>query len=95
MSSKPTFQLVRLNNAIDQDPSDMSGGFSYGNHARDPLADINDIADQAELPADAERINLYKAKKYHYKCQAKIKSLMAEGKQCPSGFEKYLEQFSS
>jgi hypothetical protein len=36
---------------------------------------------------------LYKAKKYHYKCQAKLKEMMAQGKSCPVGYEKYLEPF--
>jgi hypothetical protein len=39
-------------------------------------------------------INLYKAKKYHYKCQAKLRDMISQGKQCPAGFEKYLKPFS-
>lgn len=38
---------------------------------------------------------LYKAKKYHYKCQAKVKEIMAQGKSCPVGYEKYLQSFSA
>lgn len=41
-----------------------------------------------------EDLLLYKAKKYHYKCQAKLKEMMSQGKSCPAGYEKYLQPFS-
>lgn len=37
---------------------------------------------------------LHGAKKYHYKCQMKIREIMANGQQCPAGYEKYLEPFT-
>jgi len=40
-------------------------------------------------------INLYKARKYHEKCHQKIKEIMAQGKQCPAGFEQYLKPFDA
>lgn len=41
-----------------------------------------------------EDLYLYKAKKYHYKCQAKLKQMMREGKAIPTGYEQYLQPFS-
>jgi len=35
----------------------------------------------------------YKAKKYHYKCQQKLRAMMADGKPCPAGYESYLQPF--
>lgn len=35
----------------------------------------------------------YKAKKYHYKCQMKLKEMQSQGKSVPSGYEKYLKPF--
>ena len=70
----------------------MNGGFSYGdikNLARPQPSHDMDYDYDAQ-----EQHYLYKAKKYHYKCQAKLRSMMAEGKQCPEGFEKYLKPFS-
>lgn len=93
MNSKPTFQLVRLNNTPSYESS-MHGGFSYGNSVMNPVTNpIEDIADQELIMDDGERMNLYKAKKYHYKCQSKINEMMAGGQQCPMGFEKYLQPF--
>jgi len=42
-----------------------------------------------------EDLYLYKAKKYHYKCQAKLKEMMREGKDIPQGYEQYLQPFNS
>jgi hypothetical protein len=36
----------------------------------------------------------YKAKKYHYKCQMKLKEMQSQGKSVPSGYEKYLKPFT-
>ncbi len=41
-----------------------------------------------------DELMLYKAKKYHYKNQNKLKEMMAQGKPCPAGYEKYLQPFS-
>jgi hypothetical protein len=38
---------------------------------------------------------LYKAKKYHYKCQMKLKEMMARGESVPAGYEKYLQPFTA
>ena len=91
MNSKPTFNLVRLNNAVAPQSSQMNGGFSYGNLANEPM----DMPQTNGMPYDDDdQFNLYKAKKYHYKCQAKLRDMMSQGKQCPAGFEKYLKPFS-
>lgn len=36
---------------------------------------------------------LYKAKKYHHKCQAKLMKMMSQGIPCPTGYERYLRPF--
>jgi hypothetical protein len=36
----------------------------------------------------------YKARKYHYKCQQKLKELMQNGGRCPAGYEKYLKPYA-
>jgi hypothetical protein len=36
---------------------------------------------------------LYGAKKYHYKIQQKLKTIMRGGGSCPNGYEQYLQQF--
>lgn len=42
-----------------------------------------------------DALYLYKAKKYHYKCNRAIRDMMAGGKPCPAGFEKYLGPFTA
>jgi len=42
---------------------------------------------------DPEAFYRYKAEKYHYKCQKKVREIMAGGKQCPAGYESYLQPF--
>lgn len=37
----------------------------------------------------------YKAKKYHYKIQHKLKQMQSEGKSIPQGYEIYLQPFQS
>lgn len=44
---------------------------------------------------NVEDLYLYKAKKYHYKCQAKLKEMMKEGKPIPQGYEQYLQAFNA
>jgi hypothetical protein len=43
--------------------------------------------------ANNEEMFRYKAKKYHYKCQAKLAELQAANKPVPAGYEKYLKPF--
>ena len=49
---------------------------------------------------DNEALYKHKAKKYHYKCQLKLKEMEQNAKSkgklwvCPAGFEKYLSAFS-
>jgi hypothetical protein len=35
----------------------------------------------------------YKAEKYHYKIQQKLKEMQAKGKSIPEGYERYLQPF--
>ena len=37
----------------------------------------------------------YKAKKYHYKIQQKLKEMQTQGKAIPQGYEQYLKPFSA
>lgn len=46
-----------------------------------------------EKKGGATDVYLYKAKKYHYKCQAVIKKLMEKGNKCPVGYEHYLNPY--
>jgi hypothetical protein len=46
------------------------------------------------LDENPEEYYKYKAEKYHYKCQKKLKEMMAQGKTCPAGYEIYLQPFS-
>lgn len=96
MNSKPTFQLVRVNNA-SVSSSHMNGGFSYGRLANnDPMDNATDYPNEpAHINDNDDQLNLYKARKYHYKCQAKVRNMMSQGQQCPTGFEKYLKPFSA
>ena len=66
-------------NTIVKSDSQLKGGFTTVSNAR-----FNNEDD----------LLLYKAKKYHYKCQARLKERMSQGKTCPQGYEKYLQPFS-
>jgi len=85
-TQKPMFNLIRLNNnniPPDYDPSQNGGSgtnLNGGHNENQPMHD--------------DEYYLYKAKKYHYKNQACLKGMMAQGKSCPSGFEKYLQPFT-
>jgi len=37
----------------------------------------------------------YKAKKYHYKIQQKLKEMQTQGKAIPQGYEQYLKPFEA
>lgn len=42
---------------------------------------------------DPDGFYRYKAEKYHYKCQRKVREIMNQGKPCPAGYETYLQPF--
>jgi hypothetical protein len=46
------------------------------------------------LNQDKEALYKYKAKKYHYKIQQALKTMLANGQSVPAGYEKYLTPFS-
>ena len=37
----------------------------------------------------------YKARKYHYKIQQKLKEMQTQGKAVPQGYEQYLKPFNA
>jgi hypothetical protein len=87
MNSKPKLNLFSVNNN-----QPIRGGYSYGaNHVAPTRTMIGG--------ADDEEHYRYKAKKYHYKCQAKLLDMKRQAQSrgqmwaCPSGFEKYLNPF--
>ncbi len=79
MSQKPVFNLVRNNEP-------MLGGASTLNN--------NGIVGHQYEP-ESDDYYEYKARKYHTKIQVKLRQMMNEGKQCPVGYEKYLEPFKA
>lgn len=95
MSSKPTFNLVSVNNT----QSNMRGGYSYGANYTVPVP--SDVPREDPSNRDLNELHKYKAKKYHYKCQFKLLALKRAAEStgqswnCPSGFEKYLEPFNA
>jgi hypothetical protein len=48
---------------------------------------------QKQFGGEAEMYE-YKAKKYHYKCQQKLKEIMQNGGKCPAGYERYLKPYA-
>ena len=48
---------------------------------------------QGVTSKDLEKTYLYKAAKYHNKNHQLLKKMMASGKSCPPGYEKYLQPF--
>lgn len=53
----------------------------------------NNVHQDPNEPDKNEDYYRYKAKKYHYKCQQKLRAMMADGKPCPAGYESYLRPF--
>lgn len=98
MSSKPTFNLVSVNNT----QSNMRGGYSYGANYTSAMPAGTSREDDATR-GDNEELYKHKAKKYHYKCQAKLTEMRREAERknpgqswvCPAGFEKYLKPFQA
>ena len=92
MTSKPIFNLTRSNNA----QSNMVGGYSFngGNYTGNLPTGFNGATNTATNDKEDE-LYKHKAKKYHYKCQKKVREIMASGKACPPGYEKYLKPFSA
>jgi hypothetical protein len=86
MSSKPTFALTRTSgDAVVNANAQLRGGYPYG--------DTQENDDGQTM--SREDLWLYKAKKYHFKCQKKLREMMANGQKCPAGFEKYLGRFEA
>lgn len=90
MSSKPTFNLVRVDNTVNS--HNVFNNTTFNDSTMRGGNDLN-IRPQSGVKANDDELYLYKAKKYHYKCQQKLRELMAQGKPCPAGYEKYLEPF--
>lgn len=96
MSSKPTFNLVSVNNS----QSNMRGGYSYGANYTNPVPSGSSREDAS---GNNEALYKHKAKKYHYKCQAKLLDMKRSAERqnprqvwaCPAGFEKYLRPFEA
>jgi hypothetical protein len=84
MSSKPIFNLISISeNMAGGSNTNMAGG-SNTNMAGGSNINISNHNDvQYE----------HGARKYHYKIQKKLKSMIANGQLCPSGHEKYLRSF--
>lgn len=93
MSSKPTFNLINVNAT----QSNMRGGYSHGQNYTNTVP-MN--RNNASTEPQNDELYLYKAKKYHYKCQQKLTDLKqkagsnGQSWKCPSGYEKYLLPFS-
>jgi len=56
-------------------------------------ATFSSLKSNVQKGGNDEEYYRYKARKYHYKCQTKLKEMQSQGKSVPSGYEKYLGPF--